>query len=130
MAILYALEEQEPYWSEWLVEQPSTIRALIARYPPNRLYRMADGQRVTIVGYRDDGTVTVDVSGEFNLVTFERCVVGVNPAKLVECDLPDADELVGTLLMERAEIDLYLAFLRDLRGQKGRRGSRGHPTVH
>ena len=125
MAILYALEEQEPYWSEWLAEQPPTIRALIARYPPNRLYQMADGQRVTIAGYRDDGTVTVDVSGEFNLVTFERCVVGVDPAELVECDLPDEDELIGALLMERAEIDLFMAFLRDMRRRKGR-----HPTVH
>src|SRR5262245_23680714 len=127
MAILYALEEQEPYWSEWLAEQPPAIRRLIARYPPNRLYQMGDGLRVTIVGYREDGTVAVDVSGEFNLVTFERSVVGINPADLMECELPDTDELLGALLTERAEIDLYLAFLRDLRG---RRGARGRPTVH
>jgi len=125
MAILYALEENEPYWSEWLAEQPPTIRALIARYPPNRLYRMADGQRVTIVAYREDGTVTVDVSGEFNLVTFERSVFGVDPAELVECDLPDEDELIGALLTERAEIDLFVAFLRDMRRRRGR-----PPTVH
>jgi len=127
MAILYALEENEPYWSEWLAAQPPRIRALIARYPPNRLYRMADGKRVTIVAYREDGTVAVDVSGEFNLVPFERSVFGVDPADLVECELPYADELVGVLMTERSEIDLYLAFLRYLRS---RRGARGHPTVH
>jgi len=112
MAILYALEKNEPYWSEWLADQPPTIQALIARYPPNRLYRMANGQRVTIVGYRDDGTVTVDVSGEFNLVTFERSVFGVDPVELVECDLPDPDELVGALLKDRAEIKAYIASRR------------------
>jgi len=112
MAILFDLAEREPMWSEWLAERPPRIRKMIERYPPNRLYRMADGHRVTIESYHDDGTVSVDVSGEFNLVTFERYVFGVNPAELVECDLPDADELVGALLRDRTQIEAYLASMR------------------
>ena len=104
MAILFDLKDKEPMWSRWLAKRPPAIRTLIEQYPPNRLYQMADGHRVTIQGYREDGTVTVDVSGEFNLVAFERSVFGVDPAELVECDLPDPDELLGALLTDRDEI--------------------------
>ena len=112
MAILFDLNERDPMWSEWVAERPPRIRKLIEQYPPNRLYRMGDGHRVTIESYREDGTVSVAVTGEFNLVTFERHVFGVDPANLVECDLPGPDELLGALLRDRDQVDAYIASIR------------------
>lgn len=42
-------------------------------------------------------TCRVGVSGEFNLVTHERAVFGVDVDDLEECDLPGPDELLGTM---------------------------------
>lgn len=42
-------------------------------------------------------TCRVGVSGEFNLITYERDVFGINPDDLEECDLPGPGEQVGTL---------------------------------
>lgn len=91
-------------WEPWIASRPAVIREMAAKWPPDRLYRMPGGQRVFIHSYSEGGTVTVIVSGAFQLVTFERCVFGIDPAGLVECDLPGEDEPVGVLFPEDASL--------------------------
>lgn len=92
--------------NEWLSTRPQMIQDMCAKYPPDRLYRMKDtGQRVTLYSYSEDGTVTVTVSGTYNLIaTFERNVFGVDPSSLEECDLPSKDEVLGVLVATVIEI--------------------------
>lgn len=88
-----------PEYQRWLNQRPGFIRTMAKFYPPDRLYRMAStGQRVTIVSYAEDGTVTVDISGKYNGLIFEREVFGIEPADLTECDLPSSAEAVGAAL--------------------------------
>lgn len=95
--------EQERLWKEWLDKpEHAKIRAAAERLDPWTLYRLkTTGQRVYLLAFTDpggDGKVTcrVGVSGEYNLVTFERDVFGVDPDNLEECDLPGPGEVVGT----------------------------------
>src|SRR5262249_32962904 len=114
MAILFSLDEQ-PEWAAWLAERPPTVRAAIERWPPNRLYRMDSGHRGTIASYRatpEGIRVMMDVTGEYNLLDFARRVFGIDPATLVECDLPEPGEPLGALLTERDEIEAYIADMR------------------
>lgn len=92
MAICKRINQEA--WQEWVASRPPTIQDLCARLPPDRLYRLVpSGSRVTLHSYEEDGTVTVDVSPEFNLTMFNRQVFGVAPEDLEECDLPTAAEL-------------------------------------
>lgn len=98
-------EEHLRAWDAWLAERPDALREAVAKYKldPWTLYRLKPtGQRVFVVALYepgDDGKVMlrVGVSGEFNMVTFERDVFGIDPADLEECDLPKVGEQVGTL---------------------------------
>ena len=100
-------------WEEWVSSRPPVVQELCRRYPPDRLYSMKPhGQRVTLVSYSEKGTVTVDVSAQWNFVTFERQVFGVNPANLEECDLPADDELTGAVLTAEREVRSYCEVLR------------------
>ena len=86
-------------FKEWLQGRSDIILDMVKRYPPDVLYRMkSTGQRVTIIAYAEDGTVRVLVSGDYNAVLFEREVFGVHLENLEECDLPDRNERLGTLL--------------------------------
>lgn len=97
-------------WADWVATRPPVIQAMCAKTPPDRLYRMADtGHRVTIYSYNENGTVTVNVTGEFNFVAFERRVFGIDPATLTECDPPVPDELVGSADMTIEEAKAMLA---------------------
>ena len=89
MAEIYELDNEA--FGQWLAERPKVIHDLARLLPPNRLYRL-DDRRVTLVSYEENGTVTVLVSGEYNLLVCERHVFGVRPEDLTECDLPDAKE--------------------------------------
>ena len=98
--------KNEREWKKWVLERPACIREAVAKYKldPWTLYRMPSGHRVYLLSLSDpDATKNqqvrcrVGVSGEFNVVTFERDVFGVDPAELVECDLPKPDEQVGSL---------------------------------
>lgn len=96
-------------WAEWVATRPSAVKVLCDRLPPDRLYRMKPhGQRVTIHSYSENGTLTVDISGQYNLHAFDRQVFGINPDDLEECDLPAESEPVGTLLTTDAEIDAHI----------------------
>lgn len=87
-------------WESWLAERPPEVRALAIRRPPWKLYRMKDtGRRVFVLQYDEyaDGSVNlrVAVTGDYNVLAFERAVFGIEPDDLVECDLPEDDEVVG-----------------------------------
>jgi hypothetical protein len=85
----------------WIASRPPEIQAMIRKHPPNLLYRMkSSGHRVTIYSYAEDGTVTVDVTGQYNVVTFSRRVFGVKPDDLTECDGPALGEPTGDLAAE------------------------------
>ena len=53
------------------------------------------GHRVTMYSYSENGTVTVNVTGDYNVVVFERQVFGISPDDLEECDLPAPGEFLG-----------------------------------
>jgi hypothetical protein len=77
------------------------VRAVAERFDLWSLYRLkSSGHRVTIYSFResDPVTVTVNVLGDFNALIFERQVFGVAPDDLEPCDLPSADELVGSVI--------------------------------
>ena len=100
-------------WRTYVADLPPAVRAIAERYDPWTLYRLKDtGQRVFLLSFFDpdaNGKVTcrVAVTGEFNLVTHERAVFGIDPADLEECDLPRADEVLGSF-------DFPIEVLKDL----------------
>lgn len=100
----------QPGYVEWLAEQPPEIRALAERLPPDRLYRLSPtGQRVTIAAYSEDGTVIVNITGQYNLCDFSRSVFGIDPANLTECDLPEPGEPLGAILRDPDNVEAYIA---------------------
>jgi len=100
-------------FKDWLAERPKVIQDLARDYPPDELYHLSSsGHRVTIASYSEDGTVTVNVSGQFNAVTFERSVFGIDPKDLEPCEIPTDDEPRG-VLFEGADADAYIETLRE-----------------
>lgn len=92
----------------WLSSRPKAIQDLAAQLPPDRLYLLKKaGHRCTIHSYSEDGTVTVHVTGDYNLVVYGRKVFGVVPADLEECDLPPADAPRGTLFPFLPEVESH-----------------------
>jgi hypothetical protein len=93
----------ERAWKRWVRGRPPNVRAVAERFDPWSLYRMkSTGQRVTVESFsaHEDGrvTLTVLVSGEFNLVAFERQVFGIDPNDLEPCELLSANDPVGSVL--------------------------------
>ena len=106
-------EIDQDLWNKWVEGRPPEVKALCKRRSPDRLYRMkSSGRRVTIYSYSEDGTVTVNVSGKYNALTFERQVFGVDPDDLEECDLPKEDEPLGVLLTEREDVGAFIDEVR------------------
>ena len=86
-------------WDAWVASRPPVIQELCALLPPDNLYKMkSTGRRVTIVSYAENRTITVAVTGDYNLVALERQVFGINPENLEECDLPGDDEPLGIVI--------------------------------
>lgn len=113
MAKLFEIDEEA---RNWIHSRPDEIRVLIEKWPPNLLYLYKPGnQRVTIYSYSEDGTVTINVTGEYNLITFSRQVFGINPEDLEECDLPAEDEILGEILNEEETTD----FINTERAENG-----------
>jgi CYTH domain-containing protein len=111
MAIISKINHTE--WANWLKTRPASVRRLCERLPPDRLYRMkSTGQRVTLIAYSENDTVRVNITGRYNLVSFDRQVFGVSADDLEECDLPPSDELIGTLLTQQEDIDALIESLR------------------
>lgn len=110
-------DDQRAMWDAWVAERPDAVRTVAERVKPWALYRMrSTGQRVTLcsLGEHDDGsvTVTVDVSGEFNLIVFGRRVFGISPDDLEECDIPATTEPLGAVLTNDTEVKAYLNAMR------------------
>jgi hypothetical protein len=107
----------EAGFETWLATRPPVIQALARRLPPDRLYRLASsGHRVTILSYSEAGTVTVIVSGLYNLVMFDRRVFGIDPDDLTECEFPPSDEPIGTALTEAEGVEEFINAQRVARG--------------
>lgn len=113
MAIVRPMDQKA--WKAWVKKRPKAVRKMAEKWPPDRLYRMEpNGERVLLYSYSEDGTVTVAITGEYNFVTFERQVFGVNPKSLTECDLPPPEEQVGAMLTEEAEIKAFVDVVRPI----------------
>ena len=100
--------EQQQEFDAWVAARPPIIQEIVAKYPPNRLYRIKSGNRVCIQSYEEDGTVTGFVSGKYNLCTFERCVFGIPLDDLEECDLPTEEEKTGAVLTDPNDIENFI----------------------
>ena len=110
--IFVPTDEQEAEWKTWVRSRPPSVRAIAERFDPWTLYRMkSTGQRVTVVAINENGTVRVDVSGQFNAVLFERTVFGIDPADLESCEPPGPDEAVGSVL-DQDQVEENLDTLR------------------
>lgn len=121
------LDEKE--WAQFLAKVPAGVRALAERLPPDRLYLMkSTGQRVTIASYNEDGTLRVNVTGEFNLVMFSRTVFGISPDDLQECDRPPETEPVGEMLDE-AGAEAYINAEIRARHQRGERHNKARCSL-
>lgn len=72
---------------------------------------------MTLHSYSEDGTMTVNVTGEFNAVIFDRQVFGIKPEDLEECDLPKENEPSGAMLTDSDEIDKVIDIIRDKLGK-------------
>jgi len=68
--------------------------------------------------YNEDGTLSVIVSGEYNLIIFERKVFGISPNDLTECDLPSEDDVLGTILTDKQAINEHLRWFHKRKGDK------------
>lgn len=123
MAVIREITDQKAA-DEWIKSRPHVVQDMIAQCPPNRLYRISAGQRVTIYSYSEDRTVTVDVSGEYNRVVFGRRVFGIPIDDLVECDLPGPDEDVGDTAQEAGydQNDIEEILIPQIRDQMRRDG--------
>lgn len=113
-------QEQLDIWTEWKQGRPDCIQALAKNFTPWILYRYKPtNQRVTIASYHEDDTLTVNVLGEFNLVTTERRVFGIKPDDLEECDLPAKDEPLGVMVAP-GDQEKFIELARPyVTGQKG-----------
>ena len=110
------IEINEVEWKKWVESRPEAVQQLCKKLPPDRLYLLkTSNHRVTLFSYSEDGTVTVNVTGKYNALTFERQVFGIKPEDLEECDLPDPNEPLGALLTEPDEIEAHIALLRETR---------------
>ena len=103
-------KEQKIEWGKWVSDRPDDVRRVAERFNPWTLYRMkSTGQRVSVYSYgeQEDGetTLTVNITGDYNRVAFNRQVFGINPNDLEECDLPDKAELVGEFMSEDEQVD-------------------------
>ena len=102
--------ESEATYNRWIQKRPEHVRKVAERFDIWSLYLYTPtNHRVTIYSFDEhkvtgDVTLTVNVLGKYNHVSFERRVFGVAPDMLVECDLPGPDELLGAeMTQEEAE---------------------------
>lgn len=100
---------QRAAWATWVQERPECIRVVAERFQPWKLYRMkSTGHRVVVLSFAEPSdsagvTLRVAVSGEYNLVAFERQVFGIDPDDLEECDLPGPGDVIGSAGMSIEE---------------------------
>jgi len=96
-------------FNNWILSRPEIIQKTVKEFPPDVLYKLKpDNLRVMIVGYNEDGTLVVLVSGRFNKIPYEHQITGITTDNLEECDLPVEGEELGTMFTDKAEIDKYI----------------------
>lgn len=106
-------KEQEKAWSKWVSSRPRVIQELCKKYPPCNLYQLKKSDhRVTLYSYSEDGTMTVNVTGEYNTVIFDRQAFGIKPEDLEECDLPITEEAPGTVLTDEEDVEKFIDYIR------------------
>lgn len=104
MADRYKVSPEElENWKAWVATRPPKVQKVAKKYPPWKLFAMPTEiglHRVYVRSYGEDGTVTVNVTGEYNRVLFGRTVFGIDPTTLTECNLPPPGEDVGDTAQE------------------------------
>jgi hypothetical protein len=99
VALREVTEEMKAGWLKWGEGRPQVIRDAVAKYNPWTLYRLkSTGQRGTLYSFSEDGTCTMEITGKYNLLTFDRMVFGIKLDDIEECDLPPEGEPVGEML--------------------------------
>lgn len=102
--------KMEKGWRRWVKSRPPSVRAVAEKLDPWTLYRMKDtGQYVTVASIFEDGSVSVNVTSQFNFVLHERNVFGIDPATLEECDIPTEE---GVALLTQEQVDENIDALR------------------
>ena len=115
-------EEQQKEWNDWVATRPQVIKDLIKKVSPTTLYRLkSTGQRVFVISYAENGTVSVAYSGKYNLVDFEQQIFGILPEELEECELPLPDEKVGVICDTPEKVEAEIARVREIPAIKKRR---------
>ena len=103
--------EDEADYRLWVAGRPEPVRLVAERFEPWSLYALGH-RRVTVVSFDEhengDVTITVSITGDFNLIPFNREVFGIEPDELTPCDPPHEDEVVGTLLTEPEDVQAYI----------------------
>jgi hypothetical protein len=113
-------DEQLQGYLEWVDERPEPVKSLAKQFDPWTLYLLkSSDHRVTVHGFFEDGTMSVNVTGQFNLLGFERRVFGILPDDLEECDLPLPGEPLGVTMTEEETLDHINA----------KRAELGHPPL-
>ena len=108
-------DEEKKVWDEWVSSRPDIIKNLCIKFPPNLLFKMKDtGHRVTVYSYSDDNTMTVNVTGKYNVLTFDRRVFGIKPEDLEECNIPKDSETVGTIITKPEEVEAHINAIRPI----------------
>jgi hypothetical protein len=115
MRFLTPTKKLEAEWRRWVRSLPDEkARETGEKVDPWTLYRIkSTGQRASVSSIFEDGTLSMVVSAEFNLVLFECRVFGILLDDIEECDLPDPSEPVGSALTS-AEVEDNLGALRVL----------------
>jgi|CXWL01.1.fsa_nt_gi hypothetical protein len=102
MRIYEPTPKQIADWRQWVESRPPVVRKIAEKLDPWTLFRVkSTNQNVILYSISEDGTVTVNVTGEYNLVMFEQQVFGIDPNDLAPATkLPP---IVGVLLNERQQ---------------------------
>lgn len=103
-------QEQLTGWNEWLASRPEVIQKLAARFDPWSLYKMkSTGHLVSLYSFDENNTVTVNVTGEFNILTHSRRVFGIDPDDLEPAEIPKER---GMTLIPDEEVENHIDVLR------------------
>lgn len=91
-------------WDNWVNSKSEKVKKLASQVKPWKLYKLkSSGHKVTIYSIDEpededlEPTFKVNVLAQFNFVVFERRVFGIKLEDLEETDLPEKDEMIGSL---------------------------------
>lgn len=91
--------EQIRLWKEWVASRPPVVKEIVEQIDPWTLYRIKDtGHRGIFYSVSEDQTITLTITGTYNLIDFERRVFGYKLNDLEPCDPPLPSEPVGVYM--------------------------------